>query len=77
MEEEEKGEELEQEERDEELQPESKEDDINRKSWELSPQQKVEIQRGQQQLAQEYNERQANPQPEIPQQSVGDIEIDM
>ena len=51
--------ELEQE--DEEL--EQDDDSTPRKSWELPPKQKEEIQRSTQQVAQEHMERQANPQP--------------
>ena len=60
-----------------EMDPELEQDDTPRKSWELPPQQKAEIQRGQQQVAQEYSERQANPQPEIQQQSVEGPEMKM
>lgn len=38
-------------------------DSTPRKSWELPPKQKEEIQRSTQQVAQEHMERQANPQP--------------
>jgi len=70
-------EELEEDDRSEEMTPELEQDDTPRKSWELPPQQKAEIQRGQQQVAQEYNERQANPQPEIQQPSVEGPEMEM
>ena len=73
----EKDEELEDDGRDAELEDELEKDDTPRKSWELPPQQKAEVQRGQQQVAQEYNERQANPQPEIQQPSVEGPEMEM
>lgn len=72
-----KEEELEEDDRNEEMDSELEQDDTPRKSWELPPQQKAEIQRGQQQVAQEYNERQANLQPEIQQQSVEGPEMEM
>lgn len=72
-----KEEELEKDDRSEEVPPELEQDDTPRKSWELTPQQKAEIQRGQQQVAQEYNERQANPQLEIQQPSVEGPEMEM
>lgn len=62
----------------ENLEPELEQDDETpRKSWELSPQQKVDIQRSSQQVAQEYNERQANPQPEIQEPNVQGTEMEL
>ena len=62
----------------ENLEPElEQEDETPRKSWELSPQQKVDIQRSSQQVAQEYNERQANPQPEIQEPNVQGPEMEL
>lgn len=62
---------------DEEFKELIEQDDTTRKSWELPPQQKTEIQRGQQQVAQEYNERQANLKPKIQQQSIEGPEMEM
>lgn len=70
-------EELEEDDRSEEMDSELEQDDTPRKSWELPPKQKAEVQRGQQQIAQEYNERQANPEPEIQQPNVEGPEMEM
>ena len=52
-------------------------DEISRKSWELSPQQKIDIQRNSQQVAQEYNEKQNNSQPEIQNHNVPEPEMEL
>lgn len=58
-----------------EIQQEEQVNSTPRKSWELSPEQKAEIQTGAQQISQEYNENQTNPQPQIEENVVDNSDI--